>query len=68
MAQQRATNWGLQVILCAVALTWQIYDMATATEAPSSALLAMHYIGIGLAFVGLVGGVVMMARGNAAQG
>jgi hypothetical protein len=67
MAQPKTKNWGLQAALCGAIVVWQIYDMASATEAPSQTLSLLHYF---LLFCGLVGGVgalVMMARGNSAQ-
>jgi hypothetical protein len=68
VAQRRTKNWGFQVALCAGVLAWQIYDVATATEAPPQALMLLQWLAIGLAFLGLVGGLVMLARGNAARG
>jgi hypothetical protein len=68
MAAQRTKNWGFQVALCAGVLTWQIYDISTATEARPQALMLLEWLAIGLAFLGLVGGLVMLARGNATRG
>lgn len=68
MAQQRTKNWGFQVALCVAVLTWQIYDIATATEARPQALMLLQCLVIGLALLGLVGGLVMLARGNAMRG
>jgi hypothetical protein len=68
MAQQRTKNWGFQVALCAGVLTWQIYDISTATEARPQALMLLEYLGIGLALLGLVGGLVMWVKGNATRG
>lgn len=58
----RQKNWGLQVALCAGVVAWQVYDLATATEAPSTALLALQYFLIACGLVGGVGGLVMMTR------
>jgi hypothetical protein len=58
----RQKNWGLQVALCAGVVAWQVYDLATATEAPSSALLALQYVLIACGLIGGVGGLVMMMR------
>jgi hypothetical protein len=38
----RKTNLTLQAILCAGVVVWQGYVLATASEAPSTALLALH--------------------------
>jgi len=70
MAAQRTKNWGIQVALCAGILAWQIYDLATATEAQPQVLMLLQYLLMGLALVGFVGGLVMLAKrsnGNATR-
>ena len=59
----RKKNWAPQVALCAGLVAWQVYQMATATEASSSALLALQYFLIACGVVGAVGGLIMMAKG-----
>jgi len=66
MAQPKTKNWGLQAALCVGIVAWQIYDMATATEAPGQALSLLHYFLIFCGLVGGVGALVMMARGKSA--
>ena len=61
-------NWGLQVALCAGVVLWQVYELATATEAPPTALLALQYLLVASGVIGGVGGLFMMARGGAAGG
>ena len=68
MAQQATKNWGVLVLLCAGSLAWQIYDIATATEASSQALTFVQGSGIVLGLVGLIGGIAMWVKGNAARG
>ena len=68
MDRPKTKNWGLQAALCGGVVAWQIYDMATATEAPRQALTLLHYFLIGCGLIGLVGALVMMARGGPAQG
>jgi hypothetical protein len=60
-------NWGVQAALCAGVVGWQVYDLATATEARSSALLTLQYVLIACGLVGGVGALVMMARAGADQ-
>ena len=67
MAAQRGKSWGLQVALCAGVLAWQIYDLSTATEASPQVLMLLEYLVIGLAAVGLVGGLVMWSKANKAN-
>jgi hypothetical protein len=62
VSKSKPKNWGLQVALCAGVVVWQVYELATATEAPSTALLALQYILIACGLVGGVGGLIMMAR------
>jgi hypothetical protein len=68
MAQRHTKNWGFQVALCAGVLTWQIYDISTATEARPQVLVLLQWLAIGLALLGFVGGVVTLAKANGARG
>ena len=63
VSKAKRKNWGLQVVLCAGVVAWQVYDLATATEAPSTTVLALQYFLIACGLVGGVGGLVMMAKG-----
>ena len=63
VSKAKRKNWGLQVVLCAGVVAWQVYDLATATEAPSTTVLALQYFLIACGLVGGVGGLVMMPKG-----
>jgi hypothetical protein len=67
MAQGKTKNWGLQAALCGAVVVWQIYEMASATEAPSLALTLLHYFLLICGLIGGVGALMMMGRGNSAQ-
>jgi hypothetical protein len=64
VSKSKPKNWGLQVAICAGLVVWQIYDLASATEARPAALLALQYFLIACGLVGGVGGLIMMARGD----
>ena len=64
----RRPNWTLQAILCAGVVVWQSYDLATATETPSTALLALQWVLLGCGLIGGVGALAMMARGAEPRG
>ncbi|MGD0641746.1 MAG: hypothetical protein ABSC22_13445 [Roseiarcus sp.] len=64
MSQPRKPNRGLQVALCAGVVAYQTYDWATATEGISQALAWLKAFAFGGGFIGLVGGLVLMARGK----
>ena len=61
-------NWTLQAILCAGVVIWQGYELATAAEAPSTALLALQWVLLACGLVGGVGALVMLARGGQPRG
>ena len=65
---KRKPNWTLQAILCAGVVIWQSYDLATATEAPSTALLALQWVLLACGLVGGVGALVTRTRGASACG
>ena len=64
----RRPNWTLQAILCAGVVIWQSYDLATAAEAPSTALLALQWVLLACGLVGGVGTLVMVVRGGQPRG
>ena len=59
---RRKPNWTLQAILCAGVVVWQSYDLATAVEAGSTALLALQWFLLACGLIGGVGALVMLAR------
>ena len=67
MAANSKKSWGVRAALSAGVLIWQIHDMATATEAPSQALLILQYFLIACGLVGLIGGLAMMAKADGAS-
>jgi hypothetical protein len=67
MGQTRGKNWGVQAALCAGVVVWQIYEMATATEAPGQALALLQYSLLGCGAVGFIGALVMLAKGQSAR-
>ncbi len=60
---RRRPNWTLQAILCAGVVIWQGYDLATASEAQSTTLLALQWVLLALGLIGGVGALAMMAWG-----
>ncbi|MGA2494434.1 MAG: hypothetical protein ABSF67_16050 [Roseiarcus sp.] len=64
----RRPNWTLQAILCAGVVIWQSYELATAVEAPSTALLTLQWVLLACGLIGGVGALVMMARGAQPRG
>lgn len=61
---KRKPNWTLQAVLCGGIVAWQTYEMATAAEAPSTALLTLQWALLICGAVGGVGALVMLALGE----
>lgn len=55
-------NPRVSAIACAAVAAWLIYSMATATEAPSTALAVLQYAFIAGALLGLVGALIQMSK------
>ena len=55
------SKWPKVMLMSGVTSAWLLYDMATATEAPSPALAVLQYGLLACALVGLVGSLVMLA-------
>ena len=56
---KKKTNWPLLILASGVTAVWQIYDLSTATEAPSQALAILNYVLLGMATFGCIGGIAM---------
>jgi len=50
------------IVAFAAVAVWQIYDMSTATEAPSRALAILQYVLLAGLLLGLVGAVLNFLR------
>ena len=54
-------KWPKLMPMSGITSAWQLYEMATATEAPSRALAILQYGLLACALIGLVGSLVMLA-------
>lgn len=59
---KRKPNWRLYAVVCGCVVAFQAQSMATATEAPSAALMAAQWFIVICGAAGVVGSLVMMAR------
>jgi hypothetical protein len=55
------SKWAKLVLMSGITSAWLLYEMATATEAPSRALAILQYGLLAGALTGLVGSLVMLA-------
>jgi hypothetical protein len=62
LADKPTKNSGVMIVAFAAVAGWQIYDMATATEAPSRALYILQYVLLVALLVGLVGALLNFVR------
>ena len=62
MSKKTGGYWGKMALLNAACASWLIYDMATATEAPSRALALLQYFLLALSSIALVGSVVYFIK------
>ena len=54
-------KWPRVMLISAATASWQLYDIATATEAPRMALAFLQYSLLACALIALVGSAVMYA-------
>jgi hypothetical protein len=66
-AKPRVKNWGLTAGMGAAIVVWQVYDIASTTEAQPTALLALQYFLIACGLVGAAGGLIMWMKQGAAD-
>lgn len=62
MDEKKTKNSGVMIVAFAAVAVWQIYDMSTATEAPSRALAILQYVLLAGLLLGLVGAVLNFLR------
>jgi hypothetical protein len=60
--EKRPKNSGVMIVAFAAVAAWQIYDMATTTEASSRALVILQYVLLVGLLVGLIGAVLNFLR------
>jgi hypothetical protein len=58
------SKWAKLMLMSGITSAWLLYEMATATEAPSRALAILQYGLLAGALTGLVGSLVMLASEN----
>ena len=58
------SKWPKLTLMSGITSVWLLYEMATATEAPSLALAILQYGLLAGALTGLVGSLVMLASEN----
>ena len=58
------SKWPKLMPMSGITSAWLLYEMATATEAPSRALAILQYGLLAGALTGLVGSLVMLASEN----
>jgi hypothetical protein len=59
----------VRMLMMAVVGAWVVYDMATATEAPSRALEILHYVLLACLLIGLIGtGIQLAAQKSGGEG
>ena len=56
-----SSKWAKLMPVSGITSAWLLYEMATATEAPSRALAILQYGLLAGALTGLVGSLVMLA-------
>jgi hypothetical protein len=59
---KKPKNSGVMIVAFAAVAAWQIYDMATATEVPSRALVILQYVLLAGLLLGLIGAVLNFLR------
>jgi hypothetical protein len=62
LAEKRTKNSGVMIVAFAAVAAWQIYDLATATETPSRALMILQYVLLAGLLIGLAGALLNFLR------
>ena len=62
MSDKVKKNPGIMLAIFAVAAAWQIYDLTTATEAPSRAVSTLQYALLASLLLGIAGALFNLLR------
>ncbi len=62
VTDKKTKNSGVMIIAFAAVAVWQIYDMATASETPSRALVILQYVILAGLLLGLIGALLNFMR------
>jgi hypothetical protein len=60
--EKRPKNTGVMIVAFAAVAAWQIYDIATTTEASSRTLVILQYVLLVGLLLGLIGAVLNFLR------
>ena len=63
MSDGQNKNWVKWILINAAVSAWLIYDLSTAVEASSQAVLILQYFLLTLSLIGLVGSIAMYVMG-----
>ena len=63
-SRRKSTNWGLTALMSGAAAAWLIYDISSASEAPSWAVMILQYVLLVGCLIGLAGGLVKLMSGE----
>jgi hypothetical protein len=61
-------NPGLWIVILAVVILWNIYDMASATETPSTGYTIFNWVLLICAGAGLIGAIVQFMQQKKGEG
>ena len=62
MSDKPIKNSGVMIVAFAAVAAWQIYDMATTTEASTRGLVILQYVLLAGLLLGLIGAVLNFLR------
>lgn len=64
MGAQRSGNrrWSRTALMGTVVVVWQLYDLASATEAPSRAVLMLNYFFLAGGLIAVAGSLIAYLR------
>jgi hypothetical protein len=57
-------KWPKVMLMSGATSAWLVYDMTSATDAPSQAVAVLQYGLLGCALFGLIGSLAMLASGK----
>ena len=57
---KKGGNWGVRALITGAVAAWLVYDIATATEEPSRAVMILQYVLLAGTLIGFAGSLAQL--------
>ena len=66
-SKEQRKVWGWLIVVTGVIVSWLIYHLAAGTKSPFQIVVILHYIGLALGLIALVGAVIFYIKNSSSK-